>query len=163
MNFISKLWLKSRQDAVRETVKNHGLCLDIGCGEYPIYPSVITLDIDESKNPNYVADASKQLPFDNSSFDVVFCLETVEHLENHPKFYSEVSRILRPNGQLVITSPSSSFVWKFVWYLWGRTFGRVWLGTHKKDFNIDEMKEEFNVTLQKRVNLWLDLVVGEKK
>ena len=54
----------------------------------------------------FVGNMSK-LEFDNSTFDVVVCLEGIEHVL--PKvgktFISEAARILRPGGMLFLSSP----------------------------------------------------------
>jgi len=161
MNLISKFWLEARQNAVRTVVSNHGTCLDIGCGDYPIYPTCTTLDIDEKVEADYHADACN-MPFDDETFDRVFCLEVVEHISDIKKFYVEAARILKLRGILIITSPVNNIIWKVLWYFWSHIFGRKWLGTHCKYFDIEEMKEFFNIIHHKKINGYLHLVVGER-
>ena len=56
----------------------------------------------------HLADLSRdRLPFDDSSFDWVFALEVMEHLANPRHFVAEAARILKPNGHLVLTTPSN--------------------------------------------------------
>jgi len=53
------------------------------------------------------------LPFANESFDVVLCLETIEHLPNAPASAREMMRVLRSGGQVMITTPARlRFLWK---------------------------------------------------
>ncbi|MFB3777949.1 MAG: class I SAM-dependent methyltransferase [Bryobacteraceae bacterium] len=54
------------------------------------------------------ADFNQTLPWPDSSFDAVFSLEGIEHLENRFFFLREVNRILRPGGTLVLTTPNIS-------------------------------------------------------
>ena len=47
-----------------------------------------------------------RLPFDDQSLDVAFGVELVEHLEETERLFSEVARILKPGGELIITTPN---------------------------------------------------------
>src|SRR3954466_1843799 len=46
------------------------------------------------------------LPFDDSSFDLVLCTETIEHVRDVQLLLSEVRRVLRPRGTLALTPPA---------------------------------------------------------
>lgn len=47
-------------------------------------------------------------PFANGSFDVVLCCEILEHLARDPShMLSEIHRVLRPGGRLVLTTPNA--------------------------------------------------------
>jgi len=46
------------------------------------------------------------LPFENESFDAIFCRELIEHVLNDDLLLSEARRVLRPNGWLLITTPN---------------------------------------------------------
>lgn len=52
-----------------------------------------------------VADASKELPFDTGSFDIVIASEIIEHLEEPQFLISEMARVAAPDGLVVITTP----------------------------------------------------------
>ncbi|WP_336740960.1 class I SAM-dependent methyltransferase [Aureimonas altamirensis] len=45
------------------------------------------------------------LPLPDNSVDVVVSLETLEHVDDQEKFLSEISRVLRPDGFAVISTP----------------------------------------------------------
>jgi ubiquinone/menaquinone biosynthesis C-methylase UbiE len=68
---------------------------------------------------------NERLPFQDNSFDLVTCIEVVEHLLAPDHFIHEASRVLRPNGFVFLTTPNlislphPSF-WKVVWRLCGR-------------------------------------------
>lgn len=47
-----------------------------------------------------------RLPFDDTSFDLVLCAETVEHARDVQGLLSEARRILRPGAMLAITTPA---------------------------------------------------------
>lgn len=46
------------------------------------------------------------LDFDQASFDLVVCFETIEHLEDAPAALAEFHRVLRPDGLLLVSSPN---------------------------------------------------------
>lgn len=46
-----------------------------------------------------------EIPFDEGTFDVVFCNHVMEHVENDIKSMSEIHRVLKPRGWAIIQSP----------------------------------------------------------
>src|SRR3954463_3034939 len=46
------------------------------------------------------------LPFDDSSFDLVLCAETIEHVRDVQLLLSETRRVLRPGGTLALSTPA---------------------------------------------------------
>jgi SAM-dependent methyltransferase len=46
------------------------------------------------------------LPFEDSSFDLVVCVETIEHVRDVQLFLSEARRVLEPRGELALTTPA---------------------------------------------------------
>ncbi len=46
------------------------------------------------------------LPFHDGSFDLVLCIETIEHVRDVQRLLSEVRRTLRPDGTLALTTPA---------------------------------------------------------
>lgn len=57
----------------------------------------------------FVASSAISLCFKRESFDVVFLLDVIEHLngENRQRALSEVFKVLRPGGKVIITVPSN--------------------------------------------------------
>lgn len=48
------------------------------------------------------------IPFPDDAFDFVVCFETVEHIGDDSAFVREVTRVLRPGGRLLISTPNSA-------------------------------------------------------
>ena len=53
------------------------------------------LDIDEEK-----------LPFEDASFDIIYCGEIIEHVFNPDHLLEEIRRTLKPGGRCIITTPN---------------------------------------------------------
>ncbi len=64
----------------------------------PAPPSEIQVDFD--------VDLMKGLPYPDESFDLVCLIEVIEHLENHRVAVSEMARVTRPGGAIIITTPN---------------------------------------------------------
>jgi SAM-dependent methyltransferase len=47
------------------------------------------------------------LPLDDAAFDLVLCAETIEHVRDVQLFLSEIRRVLRPGGELALTTPAA--------------------------------------------------------
>ncbi len=52
------------------------------------------------------ADFNQKLPFKSNSFDLIISLEVIEHLVQAEQFLSEINRILKPKGRLIISTPN---------------------------------------------------------
>lgn len=98
--------------------------LDVACGEgygsaliADVAQSVVGVDLSEEavfharstygrENLTFVCGGAASLGFPDDSFDVVVSFETVEHLLEQEQMISEIRRVLRPDGFLVISSPN---------------------------------------------------------
>ena len=47
------------------------------------------------------------LPFADNSFDLVTCIETLEHIRDVQLALSEIRRVLRPGGRVALTTPAA--------------------------------------------------------
>ncbi len=52
----------------------------------------------------------KTLPFPDQNFDHVLCVEVLEHVPHSPTFLQEIHRVLKPQGELILTVPWSARV-----------------------------------------------------
>jgi SAM-dependent methyltransferase len=53
------------------------------------------------------ADLDGSLPWPAASFDLLLCIEGIEHLENRFHFLREAYRLLTPQGRLLLTTPNT--------------------------------------------------------
>ncbi len=52
------------------------------------------------------ADITNALPYTDNSFDLVIAIEVSEHITDHEIFFREIYRILKPKGQLYLSTPN---------------------------------------------------------
>jgi ubiquinone/menaquinone biosynthesis C-methylase UbiE len=50
-------------------------------------------------------DATRPLPFPDGSFDVVTCIDAINHFQDRPSIVAEWQRVLKPSGRLLFTDP----------------------------------------------------------
>jgi len=55
------------------------------------------------------------LPFDDNQFEFVISYETIEHIADYKNFFSELIRVTKKNGIIVLTCPNIS--WEVVHFL----------------------------------------------
>lgn len=158
-NFGQKIWHESRFRNVLEMLpKVNGKILDIGCHGgtftkiiaqktkakeiYGIDISKKAIEFAKKRLPKFkfqVASA-EYLPFTSGFFDGVTCLEVLEHVDDPEKVLSEIKRVLKKGGWLVILVPTENKLFKFLWFFW-TTFGKgkVWRHAHVQHFNGDSL------------------------
>jgi 2-polyprenyl-3-methyl-5-hydroxy-6-metoxy-1,4-benzoquinol methylase len=64
------------------------------------------------------------LPWPDATFDAIVSTEGIEHLENHFAFLREISRILKPGGLLILTTPNITALRSRVRFFFSGFFGR---------------------------------------
>ncbi len=70
-------------------------CCDIN----PSYFSVTRLNFQ-------IGNLNQSLPYSSASFDVILCIEGIEHLENPFNAVREFSRLLKPKGRVFLSLPN---------------------------------------------------------
>lgn len=67
-------------------------------------------------------DMNKNLPYKSKVFDIVTCIEGVEHIENPHHIIREFNRVLKQNGLLIITTPNILNIKSRIKFLLSGTF-----------------------------------------
>lgn len=85
--------------------------LDIGCGGMEITHTLAEklsiskyfgTDIFDSDMKNYVKSNGMHYTFADNSFDLITCYVSIHHMENLAIFFSEINRMLKPDGVLFV-------------------------------------------------------------
>jgi len=95
------------------------LALDLGCRDgswskrlEDLGYEVIAADIAPIYEETVRVDANRVLEFKDSVFDLIWSSEVIEHLKNPVFSLAEMTRVLKPGGRLILTTPNSKF-WLF--------------------------------------------------
>lgn len=101
------------------STKPVGSILDLGCGDGKTGKrlqdkgfSVVAADMDETRFeykkeiPFKKIDLNEILPFQDDAFDYIIFMEVIEHIYNPDFVISQISRILKPGGSLILSTPN---------------------------------------------------------
>jgi ubiquinone/menaquinone biosynthesis C-methylase UbiE len=85
------------------------------------------------------------IPMPDSSFDVIMCIEVLEHLPDPVQAIKEFARLLKPNGHLIVTAPFCSLT-HFAPYHFSSGFNKYWYEKHltESEFNTIEVAQNGN-------------------
>jgi ubiquinone/menaquinone biosynthesis C-methylase UbiE len=112
-------------DRMLTVVKADGRILDNGCGVGLLHDTIPTdqivgLDLSSEmlerasqRSNRLVLGNSQQLPFRDGSFDLVFCRSILHHLPAPGEAVREMSRVLRPGGEVVLVETNKSLLSTF--------------------------------------------------
>jgi SAM-dependent methyltransferase len=122
VSFLFSTSFLRRRDLLN-SIKNNskyigGHVLDVGSGDKPYqqlfkYKKYVGLDTEKSGHDHKeetidVLYDGKNFPFKEASFDSILSFEVLEHVEDLDLMISEMARVLKKNGKLLITTP---FIW----------------------------------------------------
>jgi 2-polyprenyl-3-methyl-5-hydroxy-6-metoxy-1,4-benzoquinol methylase len=97
------------------------LLIEQGWNAYGVDLEQAQVDLAKQRGVNAtVADLSKGLPFDDAQFDCTFAGEIIEHLVDTDFFLSELRRVTRLGGCLIITTPNLASIENRLRLLLGR-------------------------------------------
>lgn len=78
---------------------------------------IAVVDIDKSglklareKGLNTLYASALKLPIEDSEVDVVLCLDLIEHVRDDDKIIKEISRVLKKEGKVILTTPMENGV-----------------------------------------------------
>lgn len=125
-----------------------GRVLDVGCGERYL-KELIQADyvgIDKYGKPDVLKDVSKELPFEDKSFNTVAAFDVLEHMDDIYFIFDELCRVSR--NYVVITLPNM-FEWRFrLSFLFGKFASGKYglpedppLDRHRWHFSFSEAKK----------------------
>jgi SAM-dependent methyltransferase len=112
-------------DICRRVTDRRPRILDVGCGTganllmLSQFGDAEGVDISEDALAfcrerglaNVKLGAAEKLPYDDGTFDLVTALDVVEHLDDDLSGLSEMRRVLRPGGRVLLFVPTFMFLW----------------------------------------------------
>ncbi len=80
--------------------------LDVGCGEKPYQPyfrsAAEYVGVDLEGNPHAdLHGPAEQLPVEDESFDLVLCIQVLEHVDDPARAVRELHRVVKPGGRVL--------------------------------------------------------------
>jgi len=162
--------------------------LDVGCGEgafcaeleaagaRPVGVEVAerALERARTRHPGLrfeLVAAHGPLPFDDAEFDVVWASEVIEHVADTARWLSELRRVLRSGGRLMVTTPYHGRVKAAVVTLAGFESHFDPLGQHLRFYTRRSLRallegfgfEEIRISTIGGPPLWRRTLVGEAR
>src|SRR5688572_7417485 len=83
--------------------------LDVGCGEKPYAPvfehaaEYVGLDTAEHAHADLVGPI-ESIPAEDASFDLVLCIQVLEHVDDPAQGIRELHRVTRPGGRVLLAT-----------------------------------------------------------
>jgi 2-polyprenyl-3-methyl-5-hydroxy-6-metoxy-1,4-benzoquinol methylase len=123
---LPHIGFRLRARNIVNNVKKGDKLLDAGCGTgvysftfSKLFKKIDAIDISEEKiksanqinifkNINFRKGDICNLKFKDNEFDAIICSDVLEHIKNDKKAFSELARVLKRKGVLLITVPSDS-------------------------------------------------------
>ena len=119
-NFIDDYLAGIRTNKIKKYIPKNSLLLDIGCysdfrllkelSKYVKKGYGVDLEVEEKQHKNltlFKIDITKEkIPLKDNSVDVVTMLAVIEHLHSATFIISEIHRVLRKGGVLLLTTPT---------------------------------------------------------
>lgn len=117
---VDHWWFRGRRELVsrllRDLGPSIGTFVDLGAGSESLFPSgvkVVKLDVvkPDAVPGLFVQASAMELPFSDGFFDGVGIFDVLEHLDDPIACLSEVRRVVRPGGLVVVTVPAYQCLW----------------------------------------------------
>jgi len=84
-------------------------------------------------NVRFEQSDARTIPFDKASFDLVVSFHVLEHIEEPVAYLTEMARVCRPGGRLVVVTPNGAFRL--------RHGERPWNRFHVREFDSAELEQ----------------------
>jgi len=149
------------RNAVNSKNNNNIKIADIGCGKgrflkklHYLYPEAKLVGVDISQNmikelPNYVdgiVGTLEHIPLENEAYDIVLCIEALEHSINFETSIKELTRVCKKDGIILIIDKNIKS--------WGRMECPIWERWCDKENIKDQLDKYCKTVTVENVNLF---------
>jgi len=150
-HFLQRYWQRRRHEIVLGWHVAGGRVLDIGCGSSRILesvPGMIGLDVSIQKlrfmgrKGCIVLEGSVySLPFPDGTFDEVIFSQVIEHIPPKPQIMSEVRRVMKPGGRLIIGTPDyDRIIWVILEHFYNALKPEAYAHEHIAHYTLGSMR-----------------------
>jgi len=147
-----RYWQRRRHRITVAWARNAGRVLDAGCGSSLIVQSlnnVVGMDRNYPKlrflrryEIPLINGSAFALPFKDASFDCVMSSQVIEHIRFDESIFSEMNRVLRPGGMLILGTPDyATLGWRIIEPVYGFLMPGGYKDQHITHYTLDSLRE----------------------
>ena len=121
-----------------------------------------------AKNLLYKVANGTKIPFKDNSFDAVLSFDTLEHIEDQSKAVSEMARVLKPGGKMLIYTMNKFDQYTLDWFWEKLGFDIYSRAAHQRELFVDPKwltdkleLQDINIKSVKYVDSFFTLLVDE--
>ena len=151
----------SLKNILKHEIKGSSTILDIGGYDgyisyrlKKIFPNLmikvvdtdgIGLELAKNRGLNVICASALELPIKDKEFDIVFCFDLIEHIKEDVKLLRELSRVLKDDGKIILTTPMKDGVsFPMLNKRKNEIINKNW-GHVRKGYSSDQIKELFKL------------------
>jgi glycosyltransferase involved in cell wall biosynthesis len=149
---VQRYWQRRRHHITVSWARGAGRILDAGCGSSVIVQSLnnaVGMELNFSKlrflrrhGIPLVRGSAFALPFKDASFDCVISSQVIEHIPYDEVLFSEMRRVLRPGGMLIIGTPDYATVeWRIIEPTYGFLLPSGYADEHITHYTREKLSE----------------------
>ncbi|OGS22585.1 MAG: hypothetical protein A2252_03130 [Elusimicrobia bacterium RIFOXYA2_FULL_39_19] len=164
-------WDRIKYSVILGRLKNGYKILDVGCGigylleevqrrhNCECYGIDTNVNIKNLSIPDCTFEVSDvaRLTFADKFFDVVFAMDTLEHIENCEPAIKQIHRVLKDDGSLIVVGPTETFFYKLCRFMLKGTFseeGGPGAGEHHHTiYTLEKIITAMGFTAEKKLYL----------
>jgi dolichol-phosphate mannosyltransferase len=150
---LQRYWQRKRFKIIQGFAWDAGWVLDIGCGSSRIVqtlPRVVGMDLAMRKlrwlrapGRTLLQGDMNRLPFKDGAFDAVINSEVIEHIPREEVRLSELVRVIRPGGLLILGTPDyGKRLWRTLEWVYGKVFPGGYVKEHINRYTYDGLRRE---------------------
>ncbi len=150
--WLQRYWQRTRHRIILGYLERRDGILDIGCGSSRIIldlPAAVGMDILQSKlrwlRPHHaqlVRGSCDRLPFRDESLATVINSEVIEHVPDRPEVWTEMWRVLKPGGILILGTPDyNRRLWWVLEWIYGKLLPGAYAHEHITHFTRKEVTD----------------------
>ena len=161
--WLQRYWQRKRHEIILEFTGNSSSVLDIGCGSSRIIVDLkdaVGMDILmrklrflKPKHDKLLLASTFALPFRDESFDVVINSQVIEHIPEDPAIMSEMWRVLRPGGTLILGTPDyGRWSWVALEWMYGKVLEGGYAHEHITHYTRESLGKLIDATGYQRLD-----------